>query len=209
MKYSVWLICLVSLCFSCKTPSKQENNSQSIQQKTNSKRFADVFLPWDGHWKGKFYVMSQPKGQLNKYARPQIRSVDDLQRLSLDTSMVIQVEQRYHSTSPYYQTVQITDTYLEQGIEKKVKSSGYNEVRGDSLFCVVNKPDETVVHLGSNPAESIIIWQRDIPGKIEYFYEQATEASYTIIGWGYYGTDDPTLAPKTYFYGAYQKQPSH
>ncbi len=199
---------ILSLCFSCKTPSSTSNNSKAQAKSGDSTRYANVFKPWDGHWKGKFLVLNHPEGQREGKSMPRLTQREELMAMNLDTGLVINVEQRYNSTSPYYQTVAITDRYMENGKEKVVKSEGYNEVRGDSLICVVKKPSETVVHQGEDLGEGMIIWSRTLkdPLKAEYFYEVATDSAYTIVGWGYYGSDDLEKEPKTYFYGKYQKQ---
>ncbi|MCB0287333.1 MAG: hypothetical protein KDE57_11800, partial [Calditrichaeota bacterium] len=52
-----------------------------------------------------------------------------------------------------------------------------------------------------------LIWQRDErdPLKIEYFHESVEGDYYKIIGWGYYGDDNPNLSPKTWFVGDYSR----
>ncbi|MEL6254923.1 MAG: hypothetical protein AAFR87_23150, partial [Bacteroidota bacterium] len=87
------------------------------------------------------------------------------------------------------------------------KYLGYNKVEDTQILCVVNKPDEQVIHQGMVPADSTIIWGRDLrdPTKVEYFYEEIKANTYFIVGWGYYGEDDPELTPKTWFYAAYER----
>lgn len=170
---------------------------------------ADVFSPLDGTWKGTFIVYVDSTGQQKGESQPRITDPEILQRLPLKESARIDVQQIYKSESSYYQTVKITDTYEDGSGEKKVvNSEGYNKVEGNKLICVVNKPDEQVVHKGSIPEENVIIWERSIldPTKIEYFYETVKADTYSILGWGYYGDDDPTLRPKTWFYAEYVRQ---
>ena len=123
-------------------------------------------------------------------------------------STQLEVEQIYKSTSPYLQEVSITDTYTdENGETKVVKSSGVNKVENGRLWCIVNKPDETIKHVGRTEGTNTIIWQRDIrsPLKIEYFKETVEPNTYSIIGWGYYGDDDPTKSPRTWFKSVYKR----
>jgi hypothetical protein len=80
-------------------------------------------------------------------------------------------------------------------------------VQDGKMWCVVHKPDDTVIHEGSTDGPETIIWQRNEqrPQRIEYFRETVKEDSYTIIGWGYYEGDDPTLMPKYWFFGDYKR----
>jgi hypothetical protein len=72
---------------------------------------------------------------------------------------------------------------------------------------VVKKPDETVIHKGKLIGEHTFVWQREIsnPFKIEYFMEKIEGDFYKILGWGYYGSDNPELSPKTWFVGDYYR----
>ncbi|MHC4942577.1 MAG: hypothetical protein ACYTG7_06095 [Planctomycetota bacterium] len=65
--------------------------------------------------------------------------------------------------------------------------------------------DEVVIHMGEARGDHTLIWQRNLsrPRKIEYFHETVEDRLYVIRGWGYYGEDDPDLAPKTWFHGRY------
>ena len=118
----------------------------------------------------------------------------------------IKVKQVYTSENPYYQTVTITDTYPDTG--KQEVSRGANKVENGEMWCVVNKPTETIIHKGSTDGPSTIIWQsnQSSPQKIEYFYESVDEQFYEIIGYGYYEGDNTALSPRLWFYGKYARQ---
>lgn len=167
---------------------------------------ARVFSPLDGTWKGTFIVFEDSTGQQKGESQPRITDPESLKNLPLKESVKIDVQQIYTSKSPYYQSVNIKDTYTDSnGNKQVVESEGYNKVEGSELICVVNKPDEQVIHQGSIPEDSVIVWERSLnnPTKIEYFYETVSENTYSILGWGYYGDDDPKLRPKTWFYAEY------
>jgi hypothetical protein len=122
--------------------------------------------------------------------------------------MVIEVEQSYVSETPYFQRVTIKDTYRNPAGETRIiESRGANKVQDGKLWCVVVKPDETVVHQGHLADNRTIVWQRDLrqPLKIEYFRETVGDDTYAIVGWGYYGKDDPTRSPRYWFQAAYQR----
>ncbi|MEO0900337.1 MAG: hypothetical protein AAFY71_28265 [Bacteroidota bacterium] len=208
MKKLIYVIGALSLCFSCKTPSSTYNNSDENTASSPDSALAYVYKAWDGHWKGQFLVLNPSDGQVATTAQPQITSLEELKAIKMDTSLVIDVQQWYESTSPFYQSVRIEDRYLQNGEPTLVKSSGYNVVKGDTMLCVVNKPDEQVIHQGQHLGDGIILWGRSLkdPLKIEYFYEVATDSTYSIVGWGYYGDDNPALSPGMFFYGQYRKQ---
>lgn len=191
------------------SPSASTAEAHDEPVATPDSSLAGVFTPWDGHWRGTFTVYTHEAGQTDGSAQPNIRNRAALDSMPLRVSSQIQVEQFYRSESPFYQRVRILDTYPgEDGQTKTVESTGYNTVRGDTLLCVVNKPDEQVIHQGRIPADSTLIWARDLrdPLKIEYFYEVVEGDTYSIIGWGYYGQDDPQKAPKTWFYAEYRRE---
>jgi NADPH-dependent 2,4-dienoyl-CoA reductase/sulfur reductase-like enzyme len=114
----------------------------------------------------------------------------------------LRVRQDYLSESPTFQRVSIRDTYPDGRV---VVSEGVNKVQDGLLYCVVRKPDDLVIHTGSRPTPDTIIWQRDRsePLALEWFKETVSSESYTIVGWGYYGSDDPTRAPRTFFHARY------
>ena len=170
--------------------------------------YADVFKPLDGIWQGTFYVYIDEQGQRKETARPLDIHPKLIKEQDLKEKMVIEVRQEYVSETPFFQRVKIRDTYFdEKGTKRVVESHGVNKVHNGKLWCVVIKPDETVVHSGLVAGKETIIWQRNLPDplKIEYFRETVLDKEYEIIGWGYYGTDDPELSPRYWFYGKYHR----
>ncbi|RMH16092.1 MAG: hypothetical protein D6698_10185, partial [Gammaproteobacteria bacterium] len=115
------------------------------------------------------------------------------------------VRQRYHSESPFFQRVEIEDHYPAKG--RTVRSRGVNKVQEGKLWCVVQKPDETVVHRGALLDGKTIVWSRaeEHPLKVERFRETVDSNRYTIIGWGYHEGDDPTRMPRWWFRGRYRR----
>ncbi len=197
---------LIIALLACHAP-KNQSASNSYTPTQQDSVYAHVFKPWDGNWKGTFTIYLDSLGQKTGTAQPRIQSKAALDSLPLIQDQVIQVEQTYTSINPFYQTVEIQDTYMQNGAEKTVNSKGYNQVKNGEMICVVNKPAEQVVHEGTSLPDSTIIWERSLkdPTQIEYFYEQVSDNTYYIIGWGYYGDDDPRLTPRMWFYGEYQR----
>lgn len=181
------------------SPESKDNKNQP---------YANVFKPLDGRWKGKFYVytlLSKPK---KPEAQPRQITLQYLKNLPLKQTQVIEVEQIYKSKTPYHQRVTIKDTYLDKTNKKKtIISKGLNKVENGQLICIVHKPDETVIHTGKLEAPHTILWQRTTknPFRIEFFKETVKKNTYTILGWGYYGNDNPHHPPKTWFLGQYTR----
>ena len=118
------------------------------------------------------------------------------------------MQQHYVSESPTFQRVTIVDRYKDaQGRTRVVESRGVNKVQDGKLWCVVKKPDDTVIHRGTLAAAQTIIWQRErrSPLAIEWFHETVHEQTYSIVGWGYYGADKPELAPRMFFRARYRR----
>ncbi|MEM6261514.1 MAG: hypothetical protein AAGI38_03325 [Bacteroidota bacterium] len=170
--------------------------------------FKDVFKPLDGNWSGIFNILKPVSLPFQEGLRPKILTDSFWNTLQLEETSRISVNQKYVSTSPYFQKVYITDTYSSKdNNDRKESSTGVNKVENGQLLCIVNKPNEQVIHHGSTDGPNTIIWQRSIPKplKIEYFYETVQENTYTIRGWGYYGDADTTLSPPTWFEGVYRR----
>jgi len=200
MKNLIPIVVILSWLLSCSSGQKTTIDDKPV----NGQDLVNVFKPLDGTWEGVFYVYSDENGQKNGKAQPKDIQLEALSDLSLKTELEINVTQVYVSDNPYFQTVQITDRYADGRV---VKSAGYNKVEDGKMLCVVNKPDEQVIHDGSTDGDDTIIWQRSElnPLKIEFFRETVTTDSYTIVGWGYYGNDDPKLTPRTWFLGDYKR----
>ncbi|MEM7575450.1 MAG: hypothetical protein AAF433_21280 [Bacteroidota bacterium] len=168
--------------------------------------FASVYLKLDGSWQGEFLIYRDPSPQaLNG------RDLEAALRAGVDYSQyelmsAIQVEQLYHSISPYFQEVQITDYYPETG--DTIRSRGVNKIQDGQMWCVVQKPDELIIHRGSREGDNGIIWQRNEkePQRIEYFLETVGPRYYEISGYGYYEGDDPDLSPPLWFYSRYERK---
>jgi len=200
------LLCAAAAC-SQQSEGVPINNIQEQPRLTAAdSSYANVYKPLDGTWKGVFKIYEDT-------ARgPRLQSLfydidsSSLQRSSLRFQQSIEVTQVYESLSPFFQTVRIRDYYPQQ--DKTVVSEGVNKVQDGQMWCVVRKPDETVIHEGSLQGAHTIIWQRDEeePQKIEYFRETVQEDSYEIVGWGYYQGDDTSLMPRFWFYSNYQRQ---
>ncbi|MCP5052417.1 MAG: hypothetical protein GY940_34940 [bacterium] len=187
----------------------EKPNTANTGNQNNNKKYAGVFKPLDGKWKGTFYVYSHPRGQAKTTPQPGNIDAGTIKRMAGKVELVIDVEQVYKSESPYLQTVRITDTYTEPDGGKRVEvSTGVNKVEKGELVCIVNKPGEQVIHKGNSEGKNTIVWRRHLekPLKVEFFKETVEKNQYTIVGWGYYGNDDLTLGPKTWFYAIYVRQ---
>ncbi len=180
------------------------------------RKFAHVYKPLDGTWRGKFHVYElKAEGDLPPslaVARPIIKGDWEPGPLvkagALKLKQTIDVEQVYVSESPYFQRVRIRDAYLDaKGERRVIKSRGVNKVQDGVMWCVVRKPHEMVVHRGGTEGKDVIIWQRSLesPRRIEYFHETVRENSYTIRGWGYYGKHAPSRSPRLWFLGEYKR----
>lgn len=199
-------LCLVILFFGNCSQKVSINDIQHPPKVVEADQaLANVYQALDGKWKGNFLIYEDTARQIKKV--DQLYHLDQtiLDRPNLKASGNIKVEQVYTSESPFFQRVVITDYYPET--KETVVSKGINKVQDGKMWCVVLKPDETVIHEGKLEGEHTIIWQRSekSPQKVEYFYETVHSNTYEIIGWGYYEGDDLTLMPRFWFYGNYHR----
>lgn len=202
------IITLVVFLTACKAPEKRgEVAIDDIETAPTvvgaDAKWADVYKPLDGKWQGKFKIYADTRGQ-QPGPRPTSLDAATLEIPPYRLSQTIDVHQHYESESPYFQRVRITDTYADG---RTVESRGVNKVQDGKMWCVVKKPDDLVIHEGTTDGSRTIIWSRDreSPLAVEWFHETVEDDSYDILGWGYYGKDDPSLAPRMYFHGAYQR----
>jgi len=201
------LFALVFVSSTCNQKIEVNNITDAPEVAPADEQYAKVYQPLDGKWKGVFKIFEDQERK--KVAKVDLKNIDieNIKKPSLKMINSIQVEQIYKSESPYFQKVWITDTYDENGTTKTVKSKGVNKIQDGKMWCVVHKPNETVIHEGSTEGEHTIIWQSNNrqAQKIEYFRETVEADTYEIIGYGYYGEDDTTLSPKLWFYGRYER----
>ena len=169
--------------------------------------YEGVYSALDGSWAGEFIIYEHHAGQDYQTNIPDKLDRRFLDALNLKETNRIDVQQTYRSKSPFYQTVEIVDTYQENGQTRSIRSTGVNKVQDGQLWCVVKKPHEKIVHQGDSPAKDVIIWQgySADPLRKEYFYETVHSDTYEIVGYGYYGEDDPLKNPKFWFYGKYRR----
>ena len=208
--YLAAILCLWFFASNCNSQQAIDDISKRPKVTEADRKFADVFQSLDGKWQGEFFVYEDTLGQQKYDEKVRQTFLTSFEPgnpgFSLKSQLKITVEQSYTSESPYFQRVEIIDLYTkDNGKVEIIKSVGVNKIQNGKLWCVVQKPDETVIHSGSLDGEDTIIWQRTIkdPQRIEYFRETVSSDEYTILGWGYYGEDNPQRNPKTWFYGKY------
>lgn len=195
----------MSLAAACDREIDIDNIEQPPAVEPADKRFVSVFTPLDGHWQGTFYTLEDTARMPRRDRQLQAIGPSTLEDVTLVLKDSILVQQEYLSETPYFQRVTIRDYYPERG--DTIISRGVNKVQDGELWCVVEKPDETVIHEGSLTGEQTFIWQRKEydPYKEEYFRETVRDSTYEIIGWGYYGQADTTLSPPLWFHGKYRR----
>lgn len=200
-----FLLLLASVSWHCNRAVPIDDIESAPAITEADQQYANVYKSLDGHWKGQFFVFeAKERGQRDDTILYNVKR-EMIQEDRLDIVNTLVVDQFYESESPFFQKVKIMDFYSDKG-ETEV-SLGVNKVQDGKMWCVVRKPNETVIHQGATEGENTIIWQRNEqhPQRVEYFKETVLANSYEIIGWGYYEGDDLSQMPKTWFYAQYQR----
>ncbi len=189
----------------CQRDVPIENIQQEPKITSADRQYADVFRPLDGHWRGTFYIYRDTTDRPRQDSILYRITPERLSRQPLRMTDSLIVNQFYESLTPYFQRVKIVDVYPGRG--DTVISRGVNKVQSGQLWCVVRKPDETVIHGGILEGAHTIIWSREEqnPQKIELFREKVLEKTYEIAGWGYYAGQDTTRMPKYWFLSRYRR----
>ena len=167
--------------------------------------FANVFQLLHGKWVGDYEVYRDDSGAPRDEETLYNLSPSVLNRPNVNSVQLIRVYQRYESTTPYFQKIDLLDRYIADN--STVESKGVNKVQDGEFWRVLHKPGETVIYKGSTDGPETIIWQRNEqnPQKIEYFRETISGDKCTVLGWGYYEGDDTSLMPRYWYYGVYHR----
>ena len=205
MRWAIITLVIIIHFSSCSSqiPIDDIKNQPTVKEKDQT--YKDVYQLLDGTWEGEFLIFEDTTRASKEAAVLYNISQENWSQLPIKQVSSLQVKQRYESSSPYFQKVNITDYYPESG--KTVTSEGVNKVQDGQMWCVVHKPDETIIHKGSLENAHTIIWQRNEqnPQRIEYFRETVEANTYSILGWGYYEGDDADLMPKYWFFAKYRR----
>jgi Tfp pilus assembly protein PilP len=188
--------------------SRDSDIKNNVAKTNGEQKYANVFKPLDGIWEGEFNVYIDTLGQRAGLAQPKEIDFDSVKKSSLKLQSVIKAKHIYKSVDPFRQDGEIIDIIIKSdGSADTIISKATNYIENGKLKCVVHKPDETVIHDGEYLGNNTIVWQRKTnnPLKIEYFKEIVIDNHYKIIGWGYYGKDDPNLTPRIWFYADYER----
>lgn len=203
MKY-LWNLWLIIVTFACQRQVPVNDIEHIPDVSPADSVYAKVYQSLDGRWAGTFEIYRDSSETIRENALLDQLEPSVLNRPGIKLVETIEVRQHYESITPYFQKVHIEDTYADGRV---AESEGVNKIQGGRMWCVVHKPDETVIHQGSTDGTNVIIWQRNEqdPQKIEYFRETVSEDRYTIIGWGYYEGADTSRMPPYWFRATYRR----
>lgn len=199
-RFTISIICILTFVFLFIYYSKNSDYKQQY--------LSNVFKPLDGTWEGEFKIYIDTLGQQKGNSQPKEIDYDVISKTSFKLQSIIKAKHIYKSVTPFYQEDEIIDIIINSdGTKDTIKSKAKNFVEDKKLKCFVYKPNETVIHEGEYLGNNTIVWNRSLsnPLKIEYFKETVRDGHYKIIGWGYYGNDNPTLTPRYWFYADYMK----
>jgi hypothetical protein len=200
--FFVGALCGLLACGDSQVPVGDISNQPTPTSQDEA--FANVFDPLNGLWNGDFEVYRDDNLAPRDNDILYNPTPAQLTQANINSVRLVNVTQRYESVTPYFQKVEIIDRYFDGS---QAVSTGVNKVQDGKMWCVMEKPEEKVIHRGSTDGPATIIWQRheEDPQKIEYFRETVEGDRYTILGWGYYEGDDTTRMPRYWYYGMYKR----
>jgi len=208
MKFLLWgcIVGMMAVASTCDRDVPINDTDDIPQSVPADSAFMYAFAKLDGTWHGTFYIYRDTTPDSRGEAQLKPPATDFWRKPDIYLSDSVVVTQQYKSRTPFFQEVRITDYYPDQG--KTVVSKGVNKVQNGQLWCVVRKPEETVIHEGRLDGARTIIWSRDErdPLKVEYFREEVEDSTYTIRGWGYYSQANLAKMPPFWFEATYYRQ---
>ncbi len=201
-RYAKLIFCILMVCGGCK--DEYYKFKQHASTNDEDLKYADVFKPWDGDWKGQFLVLKDSCLRTQWVTTPEALTVSSIPFLTSEVLDTIYVEQNYCSVSPYFQNVIIRDSSYSSNEIEIIEA--VNKVQNGSIVGMIKKGDEIQSLSGIKIDRGFIIWMRKEGGKsIEVFKETVEKNTYEIIGYGYYDGDDFDKSPKIWFYGKYSR----
>lgn len=203
----LFLVLVIAFLVGCTSDDFKQNKLSEVQIE-KGEDYVNIFKPLDGIWQGEFKIYIDTLGQQRGKSQPKEINYDAIEKPSLKLQSIIKARHIYKSISPFKQEGEIVNIITNKdGTTDTIKSKATNLVENGKLKCFVYKPTETVIHNGEYLGNNTIVWKRSLsnPLKIEYFKETVSDEHYKIIGWGYYGYDDPSLTPRCWFYADYIK----
>lgn len=201
-KWSHYFILLVALgLFSCKSPNNQGPTTSPAQSKALFKEFLE---PMEGTWKGKIYTYSDPRGQVDEAAQPKNITSKDIINRPTRSEKITSVTKTFTNDGEFNQRLKI----VEQDKGKQIYTChGFRKVEDGLIkrsIIRLTGPDNST---GYQEEDGNFVWirEQENPKVLEFFKHIRKDNKIRVIGWGYYGKDDLTKAPRIWFLGDVKK----
>ena len=176
---------------------------------TADEAFADVFKPMEGKWVGElkfFEDLSPSERNMDILEHP---STGYLRTPSMKLQGRAKVERSYQSESPYFQRVQVKETYYDEA-DVTLETSEYEgvqKVQNGKLWAISKIAADSTVVLKGTPIQDGFAWKRSAlrPKMQEYFEARTKSNVHEILGFAYRKGDDRKKMPRYWYYERYER----
>ncbi len=204
-KISKWsryfIILLATSIFGCKGVDNKTPISSNKKSETDFKAYLE---PLEGTWKGRILTYSDPRGQVDETPQPKDFTPKLIVARPTKTESITNITETYTNDGELTQRVRI----VEQGRGKEIYTHhGIRKVEDGIIKSKVNKLKGVDNRTGYADKDGNFIWIREQqnPKLLEFYKHIKKDNKIRVIGWGYYGEDDLTKAPRIWFFGDIKK----
>jgi len=204
IKWSHYFIIWLAIGF-CGCKGTNTNHGPTTSPAQSKAVFTEMLTPLEGTWKGRLITYSDPRGQVDEAPQPKEDfTSDSIIKRPTKTEQLNNIEFTYENDGEFSQRVKIVDRVKGQ---QKYTTHGIRKVEDGKITSIVNKFTGREIRSGYKDKDGNLVWMRtqEDPKITEFFKHIKTDKKIRIIGWGYYGQDDLTKAPRIWYLGDVKK----
>lgn len=202
-KWTPYLILLIVLgLLGCKGTGSDQIPATSPSQ--SKAVFTEFLTPLEGTWKGRILTYSDPRGQVDEAAQPKDITPKTIIARPTKTEKITSVTRTFTNEGEFDQRVKV----VEQVKGKQIYTNhGIRQVEDGVITSTINTLHGVDKKIGYKDEDNNFVWIREQqnPKIVEFFKHIKKDNKIRVIGWGYYGDDDLTKAPKIWYFGDIKK----
>jgi len=202
-KWSHHLILMVSILFlGCKGTDQGATTSPAESKAV----FTEYIKPLEGTWAGRIITYSDPRGQVDETPQPKAKDFTPKTIIArpTKTEQITSLTETFTNDGEFSQTQKVTE--IVKG-KQRYTSHGIVKVEDAVIINRLNTLQGAELSTGYKDEDGNFVWikEKTNPKVLEYYKRIRTGDKIRVIGWGYYGKDDLSKAPRIWFLGDLKK----